>query len=825
MNIYELDKLSESLYSKVGGKAKGLGQLAKSGLNIARGFVVTDLKQDEDFENVYKYLADFTDKPVAVRSSANNEDGEDFSNAGQYSTYLNVTGRDEVIQALKGCINSLEGQNSDSYASFFGTAKSTEMNIVVQEMVDAECAGVCFTINPMNGKKELVLEAVKGLGESLVSGEAAAESLVVGYTLTDSNKKKIERSNLDNAEISVLTIDVAEKICIDALDSSEKFGYELDTEWAIDKDGVLYWLQARPVTTGGDVDLTELDSIVTNENHVYTTCNIGEMMPGAITPLTLSTSVMSIEKGLVKMLIAAGAYKRPEELPDGVLLPHFSNHLFFNLTYIYKMAYTIVGAAKRDVERSICGKELNTPDPEFKKKALLVRVKNMIKYFSFLFSRKKAMKKIDKLVERLEIPIGETPEEYYANIDRAMPQLIESAALHYRTSAHSGAMSSTLLTFIKEDISDETECKALVAGLLEDIDGIESVDILRSMRQIAKLAYGKDNTAAEKTPEELLEFILNDDGELKNSFDEFIKKHGHRSIKEAEMRSRSWDDDKLLLAENISAVIASGNFETVKPESKFDEYREKLLVPKKGMMKKGVDYIMNQARIGVYSREYTKSRYIRTIDYFKVAYKNLGEMLVGLNALPDADLIYFLSHEEIGELINDKKASLIKKAVQRRRIFPQQEAVSFNDVSIGHPSPIERQALSSEDGMVLTGSPISRGFVRGAARVVRTKEDAKELKKGEIMVASFTDIGWSPYYSLIGGLVTEVGSALSHGAVVAREYGLPLVVNVSNAVHIINTGDVIELDATAGTVTVISTANADKTILNDTETEHNVLTI
>ena len=106
-------------------------------------------------------------------------------------------------------------------------------------------------------------------------------------------------------------------------------------------------------------------------------------------------------------------------------------------------------------------------------------------------------------------------------------------------------------------------------------------------------------------------------------------------------------------------------------------------------------------------------------------------------------------------------------------------------------------------GTVLKGSPGSRGFAEGRARVVRNVEDAKMLEKGDIMIAEFTDIGWSPYYCLINALVTEVGSMLSHGVVVAREYALPLAVNVIGATQLIKTGDRVLVDGTSGTVTVV----------------------
>ncbi len=191
------------------------------------------------------------------------------------------------------------------------------------------------------------------------------------------------------------------------------------------------------------------------------------------------------------------------------------------------------------------------------------------------------------------------------------------------------------------------------------------------------------------------------------------------------------------------------------------------------------------------------------VDKFKHAYKQLALKLVDVGALPDVDLIYFLTHDEIGEMINKRSNGFVKKALVRRRLFKEQEQLRFPHVTIGRPKPITIDLNGIVKGDKLSGTTLSRGHIIGKARVVKSLDDAKLLEPGEIMVAGYTDIGWSPYYAIIGGLVTEVGSALSHGAVVAREYALPLVSNVSHATDIIQTGDMLLVNADLGYVSII----------------------
>jgi len=200
----------------------------------------------------------------------------------------------------------------------------------------------------------------------------------------------------------------------------------------------------------------------------------------------------------------------------------------------------------------------------------------------------------------------------------------------------------------------------------------------------------------------------------------------------------------------------------------------------------------------VVDREYTKSCLIKIIDLFKTQYARLAELLVAAGALPETDLIYFLTHKEIGSLIaGDALAPL---ALRRRKAYAIQKDLTFDDTYIG--KPVADTFDWAENDGVLRGVPVSNGVCEGVVHIVNSAEDANQLQKGEIMVAKCTDIGWTPYYSIVNGLITEIGSALSHGAVVAREYNLPTIVNVKGATQVLKNGDHITMDAAKGTIEV-----------------------
>lgn len=796
MNIYRLDNIPAHELGAVGGKAKGLYNLSQAGLNVAPGFVITNLADDEDLDCAAEYFVASGLECVAVRSSANAEDGADFSNAGQYKTVLNVSSAEEFRDAVMTCLMSLESREAESYSAYFNQARSTSMSVVVQYMVDARKAGVCFTADPTGTADTLLVEAVEGLGEDLVSGAKSA----VQYRVS----KDGLRSDGTNGLLSESEL---KRICSEALVADEKLDMPLDTEWAIDAGGTLYWLQARPITTSDEADIYELDPCHDWGSEIITNCNIGEMLPNAVTPLTLSTSVLAIDCGMRRMLAAAGVYRTPEDIAPFRCVVSVGNHLFINLSVVEQLGDYVLGADKDSVELSICGRILTDKPAGSTLPARRIsgfkKAVNGLKYVRFLMSRNKVRRNLEKLSREFSFKRQPDLHAQYAEIDRTVHLINDALSMHYVTSAHSGAMSSALFMVLNEEIKDPEQTRFIIAGLLENIDNIESVDILRSLRSVAKALAAVRKDAPAMSDEQMLEFLRADTGDAGRYYREFMSKHGHRAVREAEMSARGWAQDDAGFTAYLRTVLASES--NPRPEQAKGETVDNLAELDKrlgGKNMKAIRYLTKQSRLGVVNRESSKSSSIRVVNEFKIAYADLAEMMAAEGLLPDADLIYFMQHDEIGRLIGTKDGSLIKRALQRRRLYAEQRMLRFREVYYGKPVPEEEFVPDGDSDDVLKGTPVSRGIARGRVRIVRTLEDANKLEKGEIMVASFTDIGWSPYYCVIGALITEIGSALSHGAVVAREYSLPLITNIKHATSLLKDGDMISVNANTGTIIV-----------------------
>ena len=796
MQLYSLDSIEEPVLGKVGGKARGLYRLTQAGLSIEPGFVIYGIQSRADIEQALDYYERSGLNLVAVRSSATGEDGSEYSHAGQYETVLNVQGREPVRKAILRCLSSLGNERASQYEQHFGLPNGeNQMSLVIERMAEARVAGVCFTQDPTAAQAQLLLEVVPGLGEGLVSGTKQAEQ----YHLS----KKAGSWSFAEGQ-NLLSPDELTALAIDAQKAVESLGCELDLEWVIDRQGDLYWLQARPITARDDDHVTIDEFTVKSDIHdlEITTCNVGEMLNGAVTPLTLCTFAKAIDRGMRDMFITAGVFKDKSEVPEGTCVLSVNNTLFLNLTYMHMMSSAIISTDDQ-TDISLCGRLL---PPESRQRSTYPRSKwrrkvNMLHYVRYLLSRKKAIRRITELSGSFAITDSDDPKVLYKSLCESQEVLDKAFAYHYVTSAHSGAMSSALFQILLAQLGSESEAKALVAQGMENIDGIESADILSSLERLKAAVLAKYPRASEWDITKLQETIESDQGEIKDCHDAFMSRHGHRCIREAELRTLSWAYDSVGFYTYLKQLLVTPL--KVQDGTKEDPYR--CLDCLSGRMKRICTYLLKQSRQAVVNREYTKSKSILITGRIKIGYRRLAKLLCQRGLLPDEDLIFFFTDSEIKGLLDGYNGELIRKAMHRRRLLPLQNELRYPEISLGVPQPIKPEAPSCEL-KELQGTPISRGAVTGKARVIRTLSDAAQLKNGEIIIASTTDIGWSPFYPLAGGMVTEIGSVLSHGAVVAREYALPFVSNIKGATLVIKTGDTLEVDGSQGVVRILASS-------------------
>ena len=798
MKIYDLSAIPQDILCGVGGKAKGLNQLMSFGFNVPNGFILIDANCAEDYEKAYGYYLEKKLGKVAIRSSATIEDGANFSNAGQYETFLNVSTKEEFISAVENCIASLNNYRSQVYSKTFLSEETAntenKMTVVIQEMVDADCAGVMFTKDPMDPSTVLI-ECVKGLGESLVSGTQTAEQYKVARKYRSLTGRILEN------ECTLLKEEQVQELYAAAIKAEEKFGMPMDIEWAIDKNGVLRFVQARPITT---VSINEFDYAYDTKDQTITTCNVREMLSCAVTPLTMSTSGFGLDYGMRKMMAKNHTLKDVYDIPPFSCITPFYNNMFFNQTTNYMVSYRIAGTSKESSDVVICGRVLDEfPDKFSNPSPQIMRMARLFFFLPYIMSGKKAVNGMKEVVDKLHFNYDDTIEGLYKQQEENFDLLKEAWFCHYCSSYFSGAASMMASSALTKILGDYNRASFLLSGALTNIEGIESAKIVDMMKDLGKCIVKNNPDAVKYTTEELANYLANATGEVKDCYDNFMKANGHRGINESEMRVKCWGDDLIGFSEALKGSIISIDKEDLVKTKDWTDYVDEIMSLVKKSKRKGIKSQILKAREGAWTREHTKSCCIQVTNGFRKVYNLMAQKMVEQGIIPDTDLIFFFTKEEIGKLITGDKA-LVKKAEARRKLYPTQCAMRFEEVTCGKPMPIDDNATIDKSDF--QGTPASPGIVTGKARVIKSVEDANNLQEGEIMVVSLTDVGWTPYYCLASGLITEIGSCLSHGVVVAREYGLPTIVSVKDIMRSIKDGDIITMDGTKGTVTLVEKA-------------------
>jgi pyruvate,water dikinase len=477
--------------------------------------------------------------------------------------------------------------------------------------------------------------------------------------------------------------------------------------------------------------------------------------------------------------------------------------LFLNLSGSLVSAASVLGVDAKSMGHSVCGRiveELHEPA----KRAFPVRLLGMLRLLRYLQQADKVIAEFTPRADRFALPLTGTSAALAKALEDAQPFFYEAFCVHLQSSTTSGFASNVLQAIVSGGQETTPEEEAEAARLLAGASGVESAVLVEQLDHIVELVAAEPQAATEfsgaTTSADALAW-LNSITKLKTAFDAFLERHGHRSYRELCVRELAWRDNPealiAIMQASVSARLA-GNEARKKPSS-IDESGTGL-----GL---ALRWILPKAHRAVRRREASKSQLVSITYRLKRCYHALGEQLAREQRLEDADQVFFFTHDELmrfaGSAPSEQDADWCAKARSRRTALDFQNQMDFDEICVGSPKPIDRRQRVAPDDNGIVGRPVSRGIVEGVARVAFSVEEAAGLQPGEILVAPITDVGWTPYFSMIAGLVTDVGSAVSHGAVIAREYGLPAIVNTRTATRMINTGDRIRLDADTGTVTLL----------------------
>ncbi|CAH0549548.1 unnamed protein product [Brassicogethes aeneus] len=770
----------------------------------------------------------------AVRSSAIGEDSEDLSAAGQNETFLGCKAENDVLDAIKKCWASLFTYQSVQYRWQHGLPVQTQMAVVVQKMVPAESAGVMFTCHPTTcNPSQMVITSNFGLGESVVSAKSDPDTIILKKdhdgivsvleknigrkeTCIHMNEKNgVEEVGI-NGDSDTMSLKEEQSIKLGKVGVylEKKFAGPRDIEWAFYKDH-LYLLQSRPVTTLNswtDFELLhELDAPIMTEQNIYTLANVGEVYPGATTVLSQTTSQYFTSKSV--QIAIDGTYN-PYTKQSVTSLQH---RVMLNvIDTFYKIPKEKDDVSIKVMDLAIFGHPV--VNEKIKKIAIarygaasrLTLLKELFNFIKQAWNSKKSLAKMLREMGGLKIEFrkDQTLKEMHDVIDDAIERLGFICTSHCGTTNASifyQIIAINLLLENNTDISlDHCSDCALILSSCHDVVSAEVPAVLEEIAftiQEEKM----DEEFQEVDPEDGVKFLEEKCPKAHKILTDFLEKHGHRALKEFELQTVPWGTKPSTL---IKILQISCKTMIVKKDkmvsTSVGDIVSQLVTPKKPWTKILLKFFISKMRVSVGLREKTKSEVIRGCDKIRVVYRKLAEKMVMEGIIPNKDLIFHLTHHEVRQLIANRNPSLLSKAMRRQRLYPKWDSMRFEEIIYGIPeAEVESEFVYGDGDVCVSGTPVCAGDVKARACVITSLNDIGQLETGDILITFATDIGWSPYFPMLSGVVTELGGLVSHGAVVAREYGLPCIVGVKHATKIFKTGDIVQLSGKYGKIEAI----------------------
>jgi phosphohistidine swiveling domain-containing protein len=776
-----------------------------------------------------------TDTPVAVRSSATAEDLPFASFAGQQDTYLNVVGRDAVLAAVVRCWASLWTDRAVVYRATNGIDHRTvRLAVVIQRMVAAEVAGVLFTANPVTGRRrQAVIDASPGLGEAVVSGAVNPDHFVV-----DTDTGEIVSRRLGDKRLVILarpgggTEHVERPATGDACVTDEQvralvalgkrveahYGRPQDTEWAIDTAGTLWLTQARPIT-----NLYPLPANAPADAlRVYFCFSVAQGLYRPITPLgraafrLLATSVTRMF-GLPVADPLAGPTRYAEA----------GQRLFVDVTPALRSRVgraamprilDVMEARSAAVLRGLFDEPrlsvTRTSRWPVLRRVLRVAARYRIPLVAAhaLARPGAALRRFDRIGGRLDarltLPASATPAERLDLVERVLAAETVPLAPRILPAAAAGFVMFGLAGRLLGADARPGDLQTVLRGLPHNVTTEMDLELWRLASRVraddtsaALLLTGSVDELADRFHAGTLPPVVQD------GLTGFLHQYGHRAVAEIDIGLPRWSEDP----RHVLGILANYlrlDDPTLAPDALFErgareaeEMIETLVgrARRRGRLRAGlVRFALRRTRQLAGIRELPKYYLVLALAGVRRQLTIVGADLARRGLIEDAGDVSFLDLIEIRSGDGDLRETVAarREAYEtelRRRHVPR--------VLLSDGTEPEMAAAPAASDAALIGTPASAGTVTGTARVILDPVGA-HLEPGEILVAPSTDPGWTPLFLTAGGLVMEMGGANSHGAVVAREYGIPAVVGVPDATGRISTGQQVTVDGGAGTVTV-----------------------
>jgi pyruvate,water dikinase len=757
----------------------------------------------------------------AVRSSATTEDLPTASFAGQQDTYLNILGKEAILRHIGKCWASLFTDRAVIYRLQNGfDHRKVLLSVIVQKMVFPQAAGILFTADPVTAhRKVLSIDASFGLGEALVSGLVNADNYKVRngmiinqqistkklalYAVKDGGTKaqEIEPARQSRQVLTDKQIVELERV---GRKIEAHFGCPQDIEWCL-VDDTFYIVQSRPITT-----LFPVPEASDQENHVYVSVGHGQMMTDAMKPLGLSFFLLTTNA----RMCTAGGRLFVDVTP---LLASPASRASF-LDVMGKGDPLIKDALITIVERGDFIQSL----PDDKQEKTLGKGNQGPKLADFKTLNEFDPAIVSALIKRSETSVEELKQNIQTKSGSALLDFIleDLQQLKKNLSGPQGfgvimtAMNAS--SWVNEKMNEWLGEKNVADTLSQSVPnnitsemGLALLDVADVLRPYPEVIEYLQQTKDDNFLDELVKF--HGGQESRRAIQAYLNTYGMRCAGEIDITRPRWSEKPTTLVPLLLSNIK--NFEAGESKRRFEQGRQEALKKEQELLdrlkqlpdgeqkaqetKRMISLIRNFTGY----REYPKYGMVQRYFIYKQALLKEAEQLVQANVLHEKEDIFYLTFEELREVVRTKK--LDDRLISQRegeyasyeKLTPPRVITSDGEIIAGE---YKRENLPAE---ALVGLPVSSGVIEGRARVILNMEDAA-IEDGDILVTSFTDPSWTPLFVSVKGLVTEVGGLMTHGAVIAREYGLPAVIGVDNATKQIKDGARIRVNGTEGYVEV-----------------------
>jgi pyruvate,water dikinase len=790
--------------------------------------------------------AEFKGIPVAVRSSATAEDLPDLSFAGQQDTYLNVIGEEEVLKAVVNCWSSLWTARAIGYRLRNHIPQNeVALAVVVQEMIPSDVSGVLFTANPLSGlRSESVIDATFGLGEALVSGQVEPDHYVVDMVTNEIRSKTlgakaqstrskvgggVEMTQGDMSSRQALADSEIVKLAKLGKSIERTYHFPQDIEWAVANDK-LYILQSRAITSLYPVPEETSDPLL-----IWFSFGAVQGLVGPITPLGQDT---------IRQVFLGGARLFDSQLnPANVkIFASAGERIWINITGVIRhpVGHRVFRGFLGFIEPSTA--QIITPlanDPR------LGAGTGKMKFSTLERVAKVFLPVIGRAIRNMS-----NPERGRLEFDEAINSYLGSATI--APAENKFDRLTNIVSFIQDRIGHVFQFLlpkfiSIFAPALASLNALShltaqsdtadhgfSMLILEITRGLPKnvttemdLGLWQTAKTIKANSESLVIFTASDaptlarrylEGALpstaQNALTNFLDQYGMRGVGEIDFGQPRWRENPTPVMQTLKSYLQIN--EDSAPDVLFargvqaaNDAIEKLALEARGqtggwLKEKLVRGAARRVRVLMGARESPKFFAIRVMGIARKALIEVGKEFAEAGMINQAEDLSFLKLEELAALSHNEPRDWKALIAERRSIYDREarrRQVPRLLLSDGRAF-YEGVGAATDTSDVITGSPVSPGVAEGIVHVVLNPHET-QLAPGEILVCPGTDPAWTPLFMAAGGLVTEVGGMMTHGSVVAREYGIPAVVGVHEATIRLKNGQKIRVDGTTGKISII----------------------